>query len=218
MREISTCIFDVDGTLIDSTDLWIDAPSDYLASIGLKSSYNLRDMYMKSGYMGICYHLEKEFPDLGGHRKINEEISKFLIPRYSSGEIKEISGAKEFLEYLASSRYRCVLFSANYRFLIEPALEKLGILNFFPDRFFPTEYNENKHNYSSYVDLGSRLKVSGEECVMFEDSLSSLKNAKKFGMRTVGVSKEEDVRRELSSCSDFTISSYKDIYNWIANS
>ena len=111
-----------------------------------------------------------------------------------------------------------VLFSANYRFLIEPALEKLGILNFFPDRFFPTEYNENKHNYSSYVDLGSRLKVSGEECVMFEDSLSSLKNAKKFGMRTVGVSKEEDVRRELSFCSNLTISSYKDIYNWIANS
>lgn len=124
MSGISTCVFDVDGTLIDSTGLWVDAPTEYLDSIGLKSSFDLRKVHRESGYMGVCYHLKKEFPELGGHRRINEEISKFLIPRYSSGEIEEISGVTRFLGYLSSSRLRRVLFSANYRFLIEPALEK----------------------------------------------------------------------------------------------
>lgn len=211
MRDITTCVFDVDGTLIDSTGLWIDAPSDYLESIGLKSSLDLRKLDRELGYMAVCYHLEKEFPELGGHRRINEEISKFLKPIYSSGDIKEILGATRFLEYLTSRGIRCVLFSANYRFLIEPALKKIGLLDFFSGCFFPTEYNENKHNYSSYVDLGKKLDVLGEECVMFEDSLSSLRNAKAFGMKTVGVSKEERIKKILFSHADLVISSFDEI-------
>lgn len=211
MSNISTCIFDVDGTLIDSTDLWRDAPSSYLDSIGLKSSLNLNEIYKESGYMGVCYGLEREFPELGGHRRINEEISRHLIPNYSSGEIREIEGATEFLEHLKADGIRCVLFSANYRYLIEPALKALNLLRFFPERFFPSEYDENKRNLSSYIDLGKKLGVLGEECVMFEDSLFSLKNAKAFGMRTIGISKNPAIRKELEPFSDLVVSSYKEV-------
>lgn len=83
--------------------------------------------------------------------------------------------------------------------------------SFFSGCFFPTEYNENKHNYSSYVDLGKKLDVLGEECVMFEDSLSSLRNAKAFGMKTVGVSKEERIKKILFSHADLVISSFDEI-------
>ena len=211
MSNISTCIFDVDGTLIDSTDLWRDAPSSYLDSIGLKSSLDLNEIYKESGYMGVCYGLEREFPELGGHRRINEEISRYLIPNYSSGEIREIEGATEFLEHLKADGIRCVLFSANYRYLIEPALKALNLLRFFPERFFPSEYDENKRNLSSYIDLGKKLDVLGEECVMFEDSLFSLKNAKAFGMRTIGISKNPAIRKELEPFSDLVVSSYKEV-------
>ena len=97
---------------------------------------------------------------------------------------------------------------------VDDNASELSVGYYFEDKFYSdAEHTDEIEALQDklYVDLGKKLDVLGEECVMFEDSLSSLRNAKAFGMKTVGVSKEERIKKILFSHADLVISSFDEI-------
>lgn len=207
---IDTAIFDVDGTLIDSMPRWRTISVEWLKKKGYESKYDLIEIYDKKGYYECCRLISEEFPFLGSRYDVNKAISLSLFDFYNS-EVKETEGARDFLLELKNRGFKLYVFTANFEGVIVPSLKQTGMFDLFDDIIFPTEYGLSKRNPEAFDFLLEKIGAKAEECIFFEDSPPSLRNAKAKGIKTVGVSLHNEEREDIRKIADEVITNYLEI-------
>ena len=131
---IKGAIFDVDGTLLDSMEIWEDVGVRYLNSIGIEAEPDLGTvlftMSIQEGaaYVKEHYHLSQE-PE-----EIVQGVLDIISNYYKKTALLK-SGAKELLEKLDKHNIPMTVASSNNKKEIEMAFERLGIAKYF-DRIF----------------------------------------------------------------------------------
>jgi HAD superfamily hydrolase (TIGR01509 family) len=182
---IEAVVFDLDGVLLDSEQLW-DAAREQLAKEqgGRWHDRAQRDMMGMSSREWSRYMHETiglpEPPD-----EINREVVERLATGYRE-RLPAIEGAREAVERLAA-RWPLGLASSSNRELIDLALELLGVSDLFKATVSSEEVARGKPAPDVYLEAARRLGVDPARAAAIEDSQNGILAAKAAGMRVIAI-------------------------------
>ncbi len=186
MRPIHGAVFDVDGTLLDSMEIWENLSERYLESLGVKAEPGLsRILNTMSTRQGTEYLIEHYGLKLDLQQAI-AGINKMLYGFYScEAPLKE--GVRECLEELKSRKIPMIVATSGDRENVEAAFARHGILPYFQEILTCSEMNTDKTSPDIFMEAARRMQAAPEDVLVFEDALHALETAGKAGFQTAAV-------------------------------
>ena len=182
---IEAVVFDLDGVLLDSEEIWDRAREELARERGGRwHDRAQRDMMGMSStewsrYMADVIGLP-EPPE-----EINREVVRRLTELYRQ-ELPAIARAREAVERLAA-RWPLGLASSSNRELIDLALELLGVEHLFTATVSSEEVARGKPAPDVYLEAARRLGVDPTTAAAVEDSHNGILSAKAAGMRVIAI-------------------------------
>jgi HAD superfamily hydrolase (TIGR01509 family) len=182
---IEAVIFDLDGVLLDSEQLWDEAREQLARERGGRWHENAqRDMMgMSSPEWSRYMH------DVIGLPEPPEEISHEVVERLAKlyrEHLPVVPGAREAVERLAA-RWPLGLATSSNRELIDLALELLGVQHLFKATVSSEEVLRGKPAPDVYLEAARRLGVEPTRAAAIEDSENGILAAKAAGMRVIAI-------------------------------
>lgn len=180
------CIFDLDGTLLDSMHIWQDVDRKYLMRYGIHfdSSFSEKIKNMtfdeSAKYFINTFHIPKS------EEEIKADWNEMVEIEYRDNiMMKEY--ALEFIMLLHKNRIpMCIATSCNKKHAIM-ALKRLGVYDYFDFILTCSEVGKSKQYPDIYLECARKMNVDIIKCVVFEDLYMALKSAKQAGCITIGV-------------------------------
>jgi len=208
---IKGVIFDMDGTLLDSMPVWDELGHKYLQSVGCTPAEDLRERLRPLGLAETAQLFKEEYQLPYSVDQIMDQLNK-LIEDYYFHSIPLKPGAAELLERLSQKGVKMALATATDRYLVEAALQRLGILHYFTCILTCGEVGCGKDQPLIYTRAMEMLQTRPEETIIFEDALHAARTAKNAGYTVVGVYDPSAARHEeaLRAITDYFIYSFED--------
>jgi HAD superfamily hydrolase (TIGR01509 family) len=182
---IEAVIFDLDGVLLDSEQVWDEAREQLAKERGGRWHENAqRDMMGMSSLEWSRY-----MHDVIGLPEPPEEISREVVERMAKlyrEHLPVVPGAREAVERLAA-RWPLGLASSSNRELIDLALELLGVKHLFKATVSSEEVTRGKPAPDVYLEAARRLGVDPTHAAAIEDSENGIRAAKAAGMRVIAI-------------------------------
>ena len=186
MTAIRGAIIDVDGTLLDSMAIWDKVAVDYLISNGVQPSEDLNDKLLGMGGHEIPNYFKNQYGIKGSSEDIQKGINKLLEDfYYFKAPLK--AGVAGFLDELRSRGIKMCIATATDRHLIEAALKRCGIYDYFERIFTCGEEKTSKSNPEIYFKAADYLGVDISQTLVAEDAFYAIKTAKEAGFFVIGV-------------------------------
>ena len=182
---ITAVVFDLDGVLLDSEQLWDEVREDLARERGGRWHDRAQaDMMGMSSpewsrYMHDVIGLT-ESPDA-----INAEVVRRLLARYRES-LPLVVGAVEVVERL-SARWPLGLASSSNREVIDAVLDAAGIAERFTATVSSEEVAHGKPAPDVYLEAARRLGANPTQCVAIEDSRNGIRSAHAAGMRVIAI-------------------------------
>ena len=182
---IAAVVFDLDGVLLDSEQVWDEAREQLAEERGGRwHPQAQRDMMgMSSTEWSRYMHDTIGLPE--PPEQINREVVERLSAIYRE-HLPALPGAREAVERLAA-RWPLGLASSSNRELIDLALELLGVEHLFAATVSSEEVASGKPAPDVYLEVARRLGVDPTEAAAVEDSNNGILAAKAAGMRVVAL-------------------------------
>lgn len=181
----SAAIFDLDGTIADSNGVWKKIDIEILRKRGIRCS----DAFAESLAAMTYEEAAAEMHRLGVKDTTEElirECNELAAYEYRHNIFLKPYAA-EYLTYLKNNGVKTALATASPKMLYEPVLRHNHVYGLF-DAFCTTEEaGRSKDHPDVYLLAASKLGVSPNECVVFEDVLKGIFSAKNAGMTAIGV-------------------------------
>ena len=211
--DFQCAIFDLDGTLINSTGVWNKVDEDF---------FNRRNVIMPPEFPQVI----KTHTLMSGAVYIKDRLS---LPESPEDIVKEWHDAavfayhnevgikpyvKELLELLKQEYgYKIGLATSNTHELYDQCLINNGIYDYF-DSFTQSDEVERLKGFPDiYEKSAERMGVPKEECIVFEDVYQAVKGARMGNFFTVAVedSASADDREEIIKIADVYIKSFREL-------
>lgn len=183
-RTITTVIFDMDGVLADTEQIYCKTLMSVLRQYGyeVEEGYALslcgRSVVEKLELLKETCHIREDILNIAAvYRKHLEEFpdcSGLLFPH-----------VKETLEALAREGCRLGLASNSNRTRIDKVLADCGLTGWFSHISSGYALGATKPDPAVYLDAVNAMGAEPRECVAVEDSTSGIKAAKAAGLFTV---------------------------------
>jgi HAD superfamily hydrolase (TIGR01509 family) len=182
---ISAVIFDLDGVLLDSEQVWDQVRKQLVGErAGRWHERAQAEMMGMSSFEWSRYmHDELGVPD--PPEEISTEVVRRLEEVYRK-RLPLIDGAQEAVEQL-SGRWPLGLASSSNRELIDLVLELSGLARFFRATVSSEEVARGKPAPDVYLEAARRLSVPPKGCAAVEDSRNGIRAARAAGMRVVAI-------------------------------
>lgn len=213
---IKGIIFDLDGTLIDSMDVWYDVDRRFLRENGVTDPpEDISEQMKKLTIDEAANHFISQF---GLDRKPDEVISR--IEEMVRDEYENSIGLKpevaELLDWLDERGIPYGIATATYKALAEAVLKRCGIAGRFRFILTDREYPAGKNFPDIFIGGAERLGCTTEETLVVEDSLHCIETAVNAGFPTAAVydrSAEPDAEKIKETASYYfdSIDKIKDI-------
>jgi len=178
-------ILDMDGVILDSEPIHLEATNRVLKKFGAKLSYG--ENISLQGIAEIPYW--KILMDRFGFSEdvtvLIKEKEKHMLDILSRKELAPSEGLLEFLRALRKRRIPIGLASSSQLNQINFILRKLGLREFFSAITSGEEVSEGKPEPRIYLETARRLGVPPQRCVAIEDSRNGLISAKRAGMKVI---------------------------------
>ena len=182
---IEAVIFDLDGVLLDSEQVWDDAREQLAKERGGRwHEHAQRDMMGMSSLEWSRY-----MHDVVGLPEPPEEISREVVERMAKlyrEHLPVVPGAPEAVDRLAA-RWPLGLASSSNRELIDLALELLGVKHLFKATVSSEEAARGKPAPDVYLEAARRLGIEPTHAAAIEDSENGIRAAKAAGMRVIAI-------------------------------
>ncbi|CFB71252.1 hexitol phosphatase HxpB [Yersinia enterocolitica] len=183
---IKAAIFDMDGLLIDSEPLWLQAELDIFTKLGLDTSS--RDSLPDTLGLRIDLVVKLWFQSMPWQGPSQAEVCNRIIARAIElvEETKPILPGVEYaLELCRAQGLKIGLASASPLDMQKRVLAMLNIEKYF-DRLVSAEYlPHSKPHPEVYLNAASDLGVDPLECVTLEDSVNGMIATKAARMRSI---------------------------------
>jgi HAD superfamily hydrolase (TIGR01509 family) len=182
---IAAVVFDLDGVLLDSEQVWDEAREQLARERGGRWHAGAqRDMMgMSSPEWSRYMHETIGLPE--PPEEINREVVERLVASYRK-HLPVLPGAREAVERLAA-RWPLGLASSSNRELIDLALELLGVADLFKATVSSEEVARGKPAPDVYLEAARRLGVDPTQAAAVEDSHNGIRSAKAAGMCVLAI-------------------------------
>lgn len=190
-------IFDVDGTILDSMEVWNTLASQYVQSLGMVPEKNLDEIVSDMS-------LEQSATYLKNHYKINKQEERIIsealnfISDFYEYEVNLMPGFKEFISHYDSIN---VIGTSCDEELVKIALNRLAVLNYFEDIITCSKVNKSKNDPDFYLACAQVLKQRPEDIVVFEDADYCIDVARKVGFKVIKIKDWRDLNEKcINDC------------------
>jgi HAD superfamily hydrolase (TIGR01509 family) len=182
---IDAVVFDLDGVIIDSEELWNEVREALARERGGRWSARAQAdmMGMSSTEWSRYLHDVVGLPE--PPEEINREVVDRMLARYSE-RLPLIDGAVDAVKRLAAHWPLGVASSSN-RELIDRVLEVSGLAPYFKATVSSEEVAHGKPAPDVYLEAARRLGVKPSRCAAIEDSASGIRSAHAAGMRVIAI-------------------------------
>jgi HAD superfamily hydrolase (TIGR01509 family) len=182
---IEAVVFDLDGVLVDSEQLWDGIREELARERGGRWHDRAQaDMMGMSSREWPVYMHEviglAESPD-----EINAEVVRRLLALYAES-LPLLPGAVEAVERLAA-RVPLAIASSSNRKVIDAVLEHAGIASRFRATVSSEEVARGKPAPDVYLEAARRLEIEPTACAAVEDSRNGIRAAHDAGMRVLAI-------------------------------
>jgi HAD superfamily hydrolase (TIGR01509 family) len=206
---IRTVVFDLDGVLIDSEQVWDDVREALARERGGRWHERAqRDMMGMSSPEWSRYMHESiglsESPE-----EINRIVVERMVERYAAGP-PWLPGAIDTVRRIAAE-FVLGLASSSNRELIDLVLEAGDIAGCFRATASSEEVAAGKPAPDVYLEVARRLDVDPHECAAVEDSHNGIRSAKAAGMRCVAIPNAHFPPGEAVSEADAVVGSLAEL-------
>ena len=183
---IKGAIFDVDGTLLDSMGVWDTIGEDYLRSLGYEPREKLNEKFRTMSIREAAAYYISEYGVTLSVEEICRQVNGW-IERFYREEAMMKPGAAAFVKRLHDAGVKLAIATATDDFLVEAALRRCGVMEYFSGLITCTHVNQGKDRPDVYRAAMESIGTTRESTVVFEDSLKALRTARDDGFLTVGV-------------------------------
>jgi HAD superfamily hydrolase (TIGR01509 family) len=182
---IEAVVFDLDGVLVQSEEVWDEVRERYVRERGGRYDAEVQRamMGMSSSEWSRFLHEHAGVPD--EPEAINAEVVRRMLSAYRE-YLPLLPGAVEAVRRLAA-RYRLGLASSSNRELIDTVLGLAGLAASFSATVSSEEVSRGKPAPDVYLEAARRLGSAADRCAAVEDSHGGIRSASSAGMRVIAI-------------------------------
>jgi beta-phosphoglucomutase family hydrolase len=180
-------IWDLDGTLIDSSALHWEAWQEVMTAENLRLTYEeyvadfgKRNDEILRGRLGARI----TEADIERITRVKEEKYRELL--WTRG-LKLLPGAEYWLRELRAGEWLQALASSSPRGNIDAVFAALGIARFFDVVVSSEEVKQGKPHPDVFLAAAGKLNVAPPRCIVVEDAPAGIEAAHRAGMKAIGV-------------------------------
>jgi HAD superfamily hydrolase (TIGR01509 family) len=182
---IKAVVFDLDGVIIDSEEVWEEVRHGYVAEYDRQFLPDTQDRMMGMSTGEWSRHLAEEV----GVPRTPEQVASDVLDRMA-GRYREdlplIPGSVRAVRRLGE-RFTLGLASSSSRVLIDQVLETAGLTDAFAVTLSTEEVPRGKPAPDVYLAAAEKLGLTPAECAAVEDSSNGLRSAGAAGLAVVAV-------------------------------
>lgn len=184
--KLTGAIFDLDGTLLDSMPVWDTLGEDYLRSKGKNPLSDVKARLKTMSLLEAAEYFQKEYHFKETTDEIICEINEMITYKYRY-EVQLKTHVTMFLHKLQRENVKMCIATATDRYLVEPALKRLQIADFFTGILTCSEVGFSKESAEIYEKALELIHTEKTKTIVFEDALHAMKAAKNAGFTVIGV-------------------------------
>ena len=182
---LAAVLWDMDGTLIDSEPLWLEAELAMLERFGIQMTTETHDALIGSGLWEAAEH----FRELGVRMEADDIVAEWVAHVERGIELHGAAwrpGAVPLLASLAEMGVPTALVTMSVRSLAETVARALPVGSF-SAIIAGDEVQHSKPHPQPYLLGAAALGVPIEQCLAFEDSPTGLRSAVASGAVSIGI-------------------------------
>lgn len=204
-------IFDCDGTLLKSSEVWLEAQDEIARRANADLSEEDLDALWEFTIpeMGAFFHDRYR---LGSSpEEVIGMIHEYMLEQYKTN-VQPREGALEFVRKLSENGIRCGVASVTPLPLLQVAMEVTGFAPYMNAVVSVDEVGVSKHDSAVYDLALERMGTPKESTWVFEDSVFALHTAKNAGYATAAIY-DNDIAgtREQLSIADITADEFYEL-------
>ncbi|MFY9580409.1 MAG: HAD family phosphatase [Gaiellaceae bacterium] len=182
---IDAVVFDLDGVILDSEELWDEVREELARERGGRWSDRAQAdmMGMSSREWSRYMHDVVGLPE--PPEEINREVVQRMLDRYEE-RLPLIDDAVDAVRRIGA-RWPLGLASSSNRELIDRALELSGLAPLFRATVSSEEVARGKPAPYVYLEAARRLGVEASRCTAVEDSANGIRSGHAAGMRVIAI-------------------------------
>ncbi|MGI5869173.1 MAG: HAD family hydrolase [Kiritimatiellia bacterium] len=180
-------VFDLDGTLLDTEIVWVEATHDYLLAKGhdVPREFAMSIVYGRS-WTDVYADIVDAFPELDmGLLTMQAELDAFFYKVRGRADVR-IPGSVALLRRLAKTAPCCIV-SGSPRQHIADAVDIMDAAGEVAFYLGAEDYPFGKPHPSGFLMAADRFGVKPANCVVFEDSAVGVAAGKAAGMKVVAL-------------------------------
>ncbi len=212
---IRAIIFDMDGTLIDSVDVYHAILKDVMQCLGMELTFS-REFLFETLSHGKRLSDIMFPPDLKNRRRIVERFNLLAMNAFkeifSGGKVELIDGVKHLFDELKGRGFSLAVVTSSMTEVVVPFLKAKNLHSYLNCVLGRTEVPQLKPAPDPLLKCIEILNVEPRETIYVGDSAIDIQAGKAAGVLTVGVlTGTSDLSRLMAEAPDAVLHSVGDL-------
>jgi HAD superfamily hydrolase (TIGR01509 family) len=182
---IEAVVFDLDGILVQSEELWDGARRELAAEAGIDWPDDATDAMMGMSSREWSRYVHDVVGVPLDPAEINSEVLRRIEARYRN-DLPWIPGAREAVKRIGAE-WTLGLATSSNREIIDIVIAEGGFADLIPVTVSSEEVAAGKPAPDVYLEAARRLGVDPARAAAVEDSTNGLKSAAAAGMRVIAI-------------------------------
>lgn len=205
-------LFDCDGTLMDSMEMWVNLASDVLKRYGVDLPREVERETASMSHKDAAIFYADKFLNGEKAEELERTFTEVLEENYRE-KLTLKPHVADVLQKLSEQKIPMAVASSTDENLLLLGLERLGLLPYFQfvQTVDNTGFSKNSDDYFKLVC--EKFGCKPEDILFFDDALYALERAKKNGLVLVGVQDDTNTDHEeaIRQVSDYYINDFSEI-------
>lgn len=180
-------IFDMDGVLLDTEPLYMQAMDQACADLGYTMTRELHNATIGMPAEAGDRLLQMAFGDAFPLDRFNEYAHKIMHALVEEKGVPIKPGVEELLFELNSRDIPVAVATSTASPTAPDRLKAAGLFDKFTTVVTRTDVSQGKPHPEPYLTAAARLDIAPDHCIALEDSFNGLRSAHGAGMRAIMV-------------------------------
>ncbi len=218
-KKIKAIIFDLDGTIVDTEDLWAQATKEILIMRGIAYSQKIKKEIhnavhglpplQASAIVKDMFNLKDDPPALAQEKKIRAY-------KLIENQVQFIEGFEAFYEIIKNDFTIAIATNCPTE-MVNCIATKLNLKQKFNNNIFNPSHVQNKAkpDPAIYLYAAQQLEIEPSECIAIEDSAVGITSAKRAQMQCIGINTAQNLKSLENA--DYIIEHYYELTHLLPN-
>lgn len=212
LTNIEGCIFDMDGTLIDSMWMWKQIDIDFFNMYNIPWPEDLQSKIEGMSFLQTAQYMKNQY---GFPISVEEMMAIWndMAMDIYRNKVFFKEGALDFIKSCKLNGLKLGIATSNSRELFDAVRINLELDKYFDCMLTGSEITNGKPAPDVYIEVAKRLNIDPSKCLVFEDIIPGIAAGHAAGMKVVAVADEysQSTKELKHQEADYYIDTFKEL-------